>query len=161
MYFRYRGTKYYVATTKDEYIKDFKAIKLPPNTANETLFVVVDDWLGTRPQRLKVVPEVEVFLQAFPCLVSLPGYQLCAPVKWSTLIQKILREKKALHTCTVSFSRDALCHTDPAFRQELVSKAVLEEEHWGKLAVEDYKVVGVEAPDILIVTFSLVLRKHL
>jgi hypothetical protein len=161
MYFRYKTTKYFVDVPAKEYKENPRVIKLDGEGQEASIWLKITSWLGTRPQRVEICePEYSTEIVAKPCLYQMPGYEITPPMVWSVLVDKLFKEKKVKFTVYTSFSRDLLAHTDLGFKQELVSKVVVEDKHWGKLDVVNYKVVGIEVPDKLIVHFSVEMRKR-
>lgn len=157
MYFAYKKVKYFVDISTKEYKENPKPVVIQ----DQQIVVALSNWLGNSPQRVEVFPSYsEVTLVAIPCTFVMPGHTLTPPKMWDSLIQEIHKTRTVTFTTMISFSREALAHTDKAFRQELVGKALLDGKHWGKIEVYKYKIIGVQMPDQLIVTFSVGLRKR-
>lgn len=165
MYFRYKGIKYFIDVKKDEYIANPKLIL---TKGEPEIWLKIGSWLGNRPQSVELIQEptseqLTSWYQGIPCLQQMPGVVVTPPMSYVSLIQQVHKQREVIFTMFVSFSRDVLAHNDGGFKKELVSKAVADDdaEHWGKFDVTAYKVVGIEAPDQLIVTFKVGLRKRL
>lgn len=158
MYFRYMGTKYWVDKPANEYKKDPLPILLD---TEELIFITITNWLGTQPQKSQKEENFTAgpFLRAVHCKYCMEGIEISAPITWNALLQRLYKEKQVLFTVYTSFKRDLLAHTDGGFKQELVTKILVEERHWGKIDVVSYKVVGIEVPDQLIVSFKVEGRK--
>lgn len=153
MYFRFRGTKFYVDIPAKEYQANPIPIALPEG------HVTITSWLGNRPQKVELLQTAApLTLSSVKCLQVLEGYPITTPVSYGDLVLKIHKEKGARFTCYMCFSRECLAHTDRGFRQELISKILTEPRHEGKVEVESFKVVGIEAPDNLIIHFKVVIR---
>ncbi len=157
MYFSYKRTKYFVDVPAEDYKKDPKPIALPDTST----FIKLSNWLGKSPQRVEEVVATEGAFLAQPCTFAMPGYILTPPRMWESLIQEIHKSRTVNFVTFVSFSRDALAHTDKGFREELVTKILIDEKHWGKVEVYKYKLIGIQMPDQLIVQFSVGLRKRI
>ena len=160
MYFAYKKVKYFVDLSTEEYKENPRPISI---VSEPPIAVKLFNWLGKSPQRVEVVPiDTEgAFLVAIPCTFAMLGYTLTPPRTWESIIQEIHKTRTVSFTMMVSFSRDALAHTDKAFREELISRAMIDGKHWGKVEVYKYKIVGIQMPDQLIVTFSVGLRKRI
>lgn len=162
MYFRFKGTKYFVDVPAKAYQENPQDIYI--SDVEEPYFVKITSWLGKRPQKVEEllgrVDATKPILMARPCLYTMPGYPITPPITWNSLIIKIHKEKAVNFTTYASLTKDILAHTDLGLKQELVTKVLIEEQHWGKVEVSKYKIIGVEVPDQLIVNFDVVMRRR-
>jgi len=159
MYFRYRNLKYFVDVPAKEYQKNPKPIRI---SQVDGTHIKITTWLGTRPQKVEAFTKNIDYedYYARECLHQMPGYPVTPPIPWLELATKLHKEKTVQFTVYTSFSKDLLAHTDGGFKQELITKILVDDRHWGKIEVTKYKVVGVEVPDQLIVNFAVQLRSR-
>ena len=153
--------KYFIPVTVKEYKLDEIPIRIPGVLED---YIEVKEWIGSKPFKVRKCCEdltkpIPKYLRAEICSGMLEGKQVTPQITGKEAISILMKQKAIDFIVPVEMQSDVLCHTDPAFKEELIAKAVL--DNWRNFKTGPYKVVGFECPSTLYIQFQLLLRTKL